>query len=49
MCKAAGIKSKYTNHCTRITTSILLNEVGFSENDIINVTGHKSTTTLSNY
>ena len=49
MCKAAGIKTKYTNHFTRVTTSTLLNEAGFGENDIIKVTGYKSTTTLSNY
>ena len=49
MCKAAGITTVYTNHCTRVTTSVLLNEAGFGENDIIHVTGHKSTSSLSHY
>ena len=49
MCKAAGITTVYTNHCTRVTTSVLLNEAGFGENDIIHVTGHKSTNSLSHY
>lgn len=49
MCKDAGITTVYTNHCTRVTTSVLLNEAGFGENDIIHVTGHKSTSSLSSY
>ena len=32
-----------------MTTSVLLNEAGFGENDIIHVTGHKSTASLSSY
>ena len=49
MCKAAGITNIYTNHCTRVTTSVILNEAGFGENDIVHVTGHKSTNSLSHY
>lgn len=49
MCKAAGIKTKYTNHCTRVTTSVILNEAGFGENDVRHVTGHKSTSSLQHY
>ena len=49
MCKDAGITTKYTNHSTRVTTSVILNDAGFGESDIINVTGHKSTSSLTNY
>ena len=49
MCKDVGITTKYTNHCTRVTTSVLLNNAGFGESDIINITGHKSTTSLTHY
>ena len=45
----AGIVTVYTNHCTRVTTSILLNEAGFGENDIMHVTGHTSNSRLSHY
>ena len=49
MCKDAGITTKYTNHCTRVTTSVLLNEAGFGENDVIHGTGHKTATSLQYY
>ena len=49
MCKAAGIETHYTNHCTRVTTSVILNEAGFGENDVRHVTGHKSTNSLQHY
>ena len=49
MCKDAGIDAVYTNHCTRVTTSVILNEAGFGENDIVKVTGHKSTSSLTSY
>ena len=46
---SAGITTVYTNHCTRVTTSVLLNEAEFGENNIIHVMGHKSTNSLSHY
>ena len=46
MCKEAGIKTHYTNHCTRVTTSAILNEAGFGGNDVIYVTDHKTTSSL---
>ena len=49
MCKAAGITTQFTNHCTRVTTSVILNEAGFGENDVRHVTGHKSTSSLQHY
>ena len=49
MCKDAGITTVYTNHCTRVTTCVLLNEAGFGENDITHITGHKSTSSLRSY
>ena len=49
MCKDAGITNVYTNLYTRVTTSVLLNEAGFGENDIVHITGHKNTSSLSNY
>ena len=49
MCKEAQLTNIYTNHCTRVTASVILNEDGFNETDIIKVTGHKSTNSLKNY
>ena len=49
MCIDANLSNKYTNHCTRVTASVMLNEGGFNETDIIKVTGHKSTTSLKHY
>ena len=49
MCKEAQLANIYTNHCTRVTASVILNEDGFNETDIIKVTGHKSTNSLKNY
>ena len=49
MCKDAGISSVYTNHCTRVTKSVLLNEARFGENNIVHVTGHKNTNSLGHY
>ena len=49
ICKRAKLENKYTNHCTRVTTTVMLNEEGFNENDIIKVTGHSSTASLKSY
>ena len=49
MCKAANLTNRYTNHCTRVTAAVLLNEGGFNENDICKVTGHASTSSLKSY
>lgn len=49
MCEKAKLSNTYTNHCTRVTTSVMLNEEGFNENDIIKVTGHSSTASLKSY
>ena len=39
----------YTNHYTRVTTKVLLNDAGFVESEIIQVTDHKRTTSLQRY
>ena len=49
MCKDAQLTNTYTNHCTRVTTSVILNDQGFNETDIVKVTGHKSTSSLKSY
>ena len=49
MCEDANLPNIYTNHCTRVTASVMLNEEGFNETDIIKITGHKSTTSLKSY
>ena len=49
MCKEAQLSNVYTNHCTRVTTCVVLNDNGFNETDIIKVNGHKSTTSLKSY
>ena len=49
ICEIANLSNRYTNHCTRVTTSVMLNEEGFNENYIIKVTGHSSTNSLKSY
>ena len=49
MCVSANSSNRYTNHCTRVTSAVMLNEAGFNENDICKVTGHASTSSLKSY
>ena len=49
ICAAAKITNRYTNHCTRVTAAVILNEEGFNETDICKVTGHSSTASLKHY
>lgn len=39
----------YTNHSIRATTITVLNRYGFNDRDIISVSGHRSTNSLSSY
>jgi len=47
--KDAGLSTSYTNHCVRVTVVTELKEQGFSNEDITNVTGHKSASSVSRY
>ena len=47
--KDAKLSQVYTCHSVRATTVTTLHEAGVSEHDIINVTKHKKTTSLSHY
>ena len=49
LCELVGIKTNYTNHCLRPTGILLLKEAGYSDRDIIKLTGHKNEASLSNY
>eukprot|EP00117_Sycon_ciliatum_P005091 scpid93677/ scgid1275/ len=45
----AGTSRIYTNHCLRATCVTVLQENGFSSNDIMSVTGHKNAQSLLSY
>lgn len=42
-------ESGYTNHSLRVTTVNTLIEQGFNESDIMQITGHRSATTVAGY
>ena len=49
LCKLLEIETTYTNHCVRSTGIMLLKEGGYSDRDIIKLTGHKAEASLSHY
>ena len=38
----ANLPNIYTNHCTRVTENVMLNEEGFNETDINKITSHNT-------
>ena len=49
VCKKAGIKTVYTNHCLRFTTASAMRRQGFSVPEIASVTKHKNQESLKYY
>jgi hypothetical protein len=47
--KTAGYSGNYSNHSLRVTTVNRLIDAGLSDGDIMNRTGHRSSTTIANY
>lgn len=47
--KACRLDTIYTNHCLRVTTCSTLDNSGFKDKDIMNISGHKSLSSLDVY
>ncbi|XP_041471765.1 uncharacterized protein KIAA1958-like [Lytechinus variegatus] len=47
--KSAGCTAHYTNHSLRATTVTILDQAGIASRDIMEVTGHRSESSLKNY
>jgi hypothetical protein len=44
-----SLSRKYTNHCVRATTVTVLSHAGVEAREIIKITGHRNTTSLTSY
>ena len=47
--EAAELPTRYTNHCIRATCVTKMSHAGIQPNDIIQITGHRSTGSLKSY
>ena len=45
----AGLSVRYTNHCVRATSVVLLKKAGFEDREVCFITGHSNPKSFSSY